>query len=244
MSTERIFGSWESLPSHGKADDIAHAWHALAAQHVGTPIQKLNSGLSQRRHEWTMLMDLYRRAQPKVVLEIGCAQGGTAAGWCMFGQPDALIIMVDRDTNDIRPRPNEPVHPSVATQKMWPMTESGGGAHALRKHNQTVHPISGWSYEDSTFNRVKAILGSKKVDWMFTDSSHEQSMFADEFKLYWPLVEEGGVYCTHDIQFSSHPSVTKWKEWERIKKEEEYSACFEFLSSRADDSLGIGVLIK
>lgn len=244
MSLDKIFGDWNNPPTVGEVDKISSLWHQLAAQHVGTPQQRSNNGLTQRRGEWTMLMDLYTRAKPKVVVEIGVAQGGTFAGWCALGEPDALIVGIDRDINDCRPRPGERVSALIAEDKPWLMSAQGGGLYALGRQQQTIKGISGWSYEPSTFSQLKDILGGRKIDWLWTDSSHEQGMFDREFGMYWGLVDDGGVFCTHDIQRSAHPEVTKWKSWERIKQEETYSMMMEFKGGIADDSYGIGVLIK
>ncbi len=242
MSTERIFGTWDCPSAH--ADQLENLFHALAAQCVGTSNQQNNSGLTQRKHEIISLWELYLRARPKVIAEIGVSQGGSFAAWCVLGEPDATIIGIDRCINDCLPRRGENIHPSIAPQKNHPMSEQGGGIFALAKHQQIVHAINGWSTEESTFSQLKEILGDRKIDWLWTDSSHEASMFAKEFEMYYPLVAEGGVFCTHDIQKSSHPDVTKWQEWTRIKQVMDYSACFEFLGSRIEDSLGIGVLVR
>ncbi len=240
--TDKLYGTWDCPSAH--ADTLENLFHALAAQCVGTSNQRSNSGLTQRKHEIISLWELYRRAKPKVVVEIGVAQGGTFAGWCALGEPDATIIGIDRCINDCLPRNNENVHPSIAAQKSYPMSEQGGGIFALGKKQQTIRAINGWSTEDATFNQLVNILAGRKIDWLWTDSSHEASMFAKEFEMYWPLVADGGVFCTHDVQKSSHPDVTKWREWERIKQVMDYSACFEFLGSRIEDSLGIGVLVR
>ncbi len=244
MSTEKIFGGWDTMPENGYSDRVTEAWHWLAAQNVGTPQQKNNCGLTQRRAEWTMLMDLYRRTKPKTLLEIGVAQSGTAAGWCLFGEPDATLFFVDRDLNDSLPRPNEFVHPQVASGTNYPMYEQGGGIKALAKHNQKIIGINGWSTDAQVFSKLNDALAGRKIDWLWADSSHEASMFSAEFAMYWPLVADGGVYCTHDIQESSHPDVTKWREWRRLKATLDYSACFELLGPRGGDSYGIGILIR
>ncbi len=242
MSTERIYGTWEN-PS-ANADALENLFHSLAAQGVGTLNQRNNSGLTQRKPEIIALWELYLRARPKVVVEIGVAQGGSFAAWCVLGQPDATIIGIDRDCNDCLPRRGENVHPSIAPQKSHPMSNQGGGIFALGKHQQMIHAINGWSTDESTISQLKELLGDRKIDWLWTDSSHDESMFAKEFEMYYPLVVEGGVFCTHDIQYSSHPDVSKWAEWERLKLNSDYSAMFEFRGSPSDESLGIGVLIK
>lgn len=191
----------------------------------------------------TLLWELFERSKPKVVVEIGVAQGGTFAGWCVLAPDDALLIGIDRDLNDARPRPNEPVHPSIYNGPLRD-SERGGGIYSLRQRSQTVRGISGWSTEEKTFSQLMDILDGRKIDFLFCDSSHERSMFRKEFDMYFPLVAEGGIYATHDVQKSSHPDVTKWQEWEVVKATAEYSACYEYLGGRNDDSYGLGCLLK
>lgn len=243
MSIDKIFGSWNKPPTVGSHDELSQLWHKLAGQHEGTPQQQNNSGLTQRRSEIVPLWELYLRARPKVVVEIGVAQGGTWAAWCYLGQHDATIIGIDRCVDDCRPRNGDPCHYDIAPPTNM-STMQGGGMHAHKKGNQRIVAINGWSTEESTLNQLNNVLDGRKIDWLWCDSSHQEEKFRVEFPMYFPLVAEGGVYCTHDVQESSHPDVTKWKEWRKIKASFDYSACFEFLGGKDADSYGIGVIIK
>lgn len=239
-----IFGTWEEPPQTGYTDEITNLWHYLAAQNVGREDQVLNSGLSQRRGEWTMLCDLYRRAHPQIVVEIGVAQGGTFAGWCSLGRPNALLVGIDRDLNDCRPRPNDPVHPRIARNIPHKMTAQGGGIYDLGRNLQRIIAINGWSHDEAVLSQLRGVLGGRGIDWLFHDASHSKEMFAKDFQLYWPLIAEGGVFAAHDIQSSKAPNCDKSVEWERIKAEETYSMVMEFKGNPNEDSLGVGVLIK
>ena len=244
MSTDRTFGTWETVPTSGYRDEITDLWHALATQRVGTPEEVQHSGLTQRRVEWTMVCDLYRRTQPEIVLEIGTAQGGTFAGWCALGKKDALLISIDRDLNDCRPRKGDQVHPSIVDHEVTRMTCEGGGLYALGRHNQRVVGLSGWSTDEHVLTKLRETLGGQKIDWLFHDASHQPEKFAKDFAIYWPMVADGGVFASHDIMPCKDPNSNKSTEWERIKAEETYSAIFEFKGRRDDDSYGIGILIK
>lgn len=244
MSTEKIFGTWDLLPETGFKDEITESWHWLACQNVGTPYFQANSGLTQRRGEFTMLLDLYRRARPQVVLEVGTAQGGSLAAFCLHGRPDATIISIDRDVNDCRPRHNEPVHQMLSIPKEHKSTSQGGGMLHLARHQQRVIPINGWTTSAHVKEELNIVLQGRKIDWCWNDASHSKELFAQDFQWLWPLVAEGGVLCSHDIMPSADPNCDKGVEWERIKREETYSAVFEFRGSRSDDSMGIGALIK
>ena len=245
MSVEKLYGTWDTPRT-----DVNHLdrelqilWHELAAQHVGTPEFQPNSGLSQRKNEVIELWKLFHFQQPKIILEIGTAQGGTLAGWCRLAPTDATIIFIDRCVNDCRPKPGDPVHPSVSTRS-HAVTEDGGGAHYLARGHQRIIPINGWSYDPAVMNMLLAALDGRKIDFLYHDASHSKEMFARDFKLYWPLVAEGGIFATHDVMHSNALECDKSVEWGRIRKEEEYSACYEYFSSRGHDSMGNGVLIK
>lgn len=240
--TDNIFGSWSTPSPH--ADELELLFHKLAAQHVGTPQFQPNLGLSQRKAEIISLWELYRRMKPRVVLECGVAQGASFCAWCQLGRDDALIIGVDRSTNDARPRPGENIHPSLAPGTGYPMTEFGGGMHALKKGRQTIVPINGWTTDQRVKNELASVLAGRTIDFCFHDASHDEATFRLDFQWLWPLISDGGCLAIHDTMPSAHPDVTKSIEWERIKREEDYSACFEFRGSRTDDSLGIGMLLK
>lgn len=218
--------------------DLKALWERLAPNDSA-----VNSGLTQRRGEITELWSLYARRQPGIVLEIGTAQGGTFAGWCQLGSPDATIISIDRDTNDARPRTGEPVHPDIYTGPLA-NTENGGGLFCLRKYQQIIHAISGWSMDFGTTQKLREILAGRSIDFLFHDASHEANMFARDFEIYWPMVAKGGVFAAHDIAPSAAPDCNKSVAWERIKHEAEYAYRYEYMAHSSFTEMGIGVLIK
>lgn len=243
MSVNSIFGGWNEPPVHGANDDLIQLFHKLAAQHIGTPQFKPNFGLSQRAHEIVQLWELYRRAKPKVVCELGIAQAGSFAAWCLLGEPDALIIGIDKDPNDARPRQGEPVDPTIYDGPLS-STSQGGGIHCLRQKQQTTRAISGWSYAPEVMAQLLQILNGRKIDWMWNDGSHDAEGTQRDWDLYWPLVADGGVYAMHDIMPSAHPDCNRSEAYERIKATADYSALFEFRSSRSCDSMGIAAFVK
>lgn len=245
MSTENIFGSWNNARLTGDAhhDRLQWMWHKLASQNEGTPDAQVNNGLTQRKAEIQMLWSLYLMSQPRVVLEVGTAQGGTAASWLQLGRDDLTFIAIDRCLDDSLPRPGEPVHKDIYSGPLK-MYSQGGGIHHLKKPNQTVVGISGWTHEESTIQQLLGVLGGRKVDFMFHDASHKMEKSAADFQIFWPLIAEGGAMAFHDINWSADLNCDKKIEWDRIRREETYSACYEFLPSRETSEMGIGVLLK
>lgn len=236
------------MPPHLDAYDLRlqNLWHSLAAQNVGSADFVPNSGLSQRKNEIIQLWDVYLRARPRIVLEVGTAQGGTFAAWCKLGREDATLISIDRDLNDCWPRPGNPVHPSIYSGPLA-MTQAGGGVYHLRKSNQKIFGISGWTTDQRTIDRLHEVLdelGGEKIDFCFHDASHEASMFQKDFEWIWPLIADGGIFASHDICPSDDPKCNKGEEWKRIIQSTEHSSLYEFRCGQREQNMGIGVLIK
>lgn len=244
MSTERIYGGWSHAPDGETHNVFFNLWEQLSAQ-PGSP----NFGLTQRKNEIIELWQLYVRAKSRVVVEIGVAQGGTFAGWCtlahMFVNDPITLIGIDRDLNDCRPRPGDPGNPAInCTTKTLRMTCDGGGIFDLGKFGQYLHGINGWSHEPRVMEELLRILDGRKIDFLFHDASHSSDMFARDWQLYWPLVAEGGIFASHDINWSQDPKCDKKTAWEEIKRTATYSACYEYLPHPSVSEMGIGVLIK
>lgn len=241
MSTETIFGGWDTHPTHA-GDEPAGLWHKLAAQNIGTPQQQNNLGLTQRRSEITLLWELFLRQKPSVVVEIGVAQGGTFAGWCQLARDNATIIGIDRCLDDSRPRPGDPC-PAIYSGPLK-MFSQGGGINHVRQGHQTVIGINGWSYEPAVIQQLEKALAGRKIEFLFHDASHESEMFLADFQIYWPMIADGGIFASHDINWSEDPKCNKSVAWDRIKRVTDYSAVYEFLPHSKTSEMGIGVLIK
>lgn len=247
MSLDNLYGTWDTprpgLDSlHSRLQDL---WHKLASQHVGTPNQRNNNMLTQRKHEIIELWKLFVLKQPKTILEIGIGQGGTLASWCQLADGDASIIAIDRDPNDALPRPKEPVHPDIANPAKLAYTCHGGGAHHLRRENQELVIIKGWTYEPHVMEQVTSALRGRLVDFMWHDCSHSAEMFQKDFELFWPLLSsDAGVFATHDIGWSAVPELNKADYWNSLKRKLPYSAWYEYHGGTESDSMGIGVIVK
>ena len=247
MSTTKIYGTWDSppqvdLPDHEQ--QLIGLWHNLAIQNEGTAEFVANNRMTQRKNEFIEMAQLFRRVNPRIIAEIGIAQGGTLAAWAKLARKDAHFIAIDRDPNDALPRHGEAVSPHIYNGPIKGMTEQGGGLYHLFLPTQRVDVIRGWTTDPEAKTAFLKALGDDKIDWMTHDASHEASMFHQDFEWMWPLISEGGVLMSHDIQPSKVPSLNKGIEWERIKREEEYSAVYEYRGNRDSDSMGIGILIK
>jgi cephalosporin hydroxylase len=130
------------------------------------------------------LLELLAAEQPRVVLEVGTARGGTLWLFSRVAAEDALLVSVD-----------------------LPHGRFGGGYPAWRiplyrsfaRAAQRVELLRGDSHADATLERVQQILGGRPVDFLFIDGDHTYDGVKRDFELYSPLVRAGGTVAFHDI---------------------------------------------
>jgi predicted O-methyltransferase YrrM len=238
---DKIYGSYSKPRLNDKYERL---WAML------TPVDereiRSNSGMMQKKNEIIELWQLFERINPKVIVEIGVAHGGTFAGWCQLACDDATLIGIDRDVNDCRPRKGDQVHPSIAGY-CEKMTEHGGGMLMLkrRKSHQTIIPINGWSWKKETHKKLVDALYGHKIDFLFHDVSPMPEDSAKDFKLYWPLIAPGGVFAIHDVAKHERPTEQKYTWWRKLVMEGPQEASYEYrYHDRYNYSMGIGVLFK
>ncbi|MDQ7033067.1 MAG: class I SAM-dependent methyltransferase [Desulfonauticus sp.] len=179
----------------------------------------------QIREEIIQLLKLLSERKPKVVLEIGTANGGTLFLFTHVASEDATLISID-----------------------LPGGMFGGGYpdwkiplyKAFARHNQKIHLIRADSHDPKTLEFVKKILNRRKVDFLFIDGDHTYEGVKKDFEMYSPLVGKSGLIAFHDIV--EHPPETKCevhKFWNKIKKNFKYK---EFIKDYDQKWAGIGVL--
>jgi predicted O-methyltransferase YrrM len=179
----------------------------------------------QNRSEIFPFATLLQQRKPRVVVEIGTANGGTLFVWCAVADPNAVIISID-----------------------LPGGIHGGGYprwksfiyRKFAKPKQTLHLLRVDSHLSSTRDRLKAILPPGGIDFLFIDGDHTYEGVKKDFELYSPLVRRGGIVAFHDICL--HPPEQKCdvdKLWLEIKTK--YKT-WEFIENPKQDLFGIGVL--
>lgn len=130
---------------------------------------------------------LYRevcKLEPRTVLEIGTARGGTLYLWAQAATDDALLVSVD-----------------------LPGGFGGGGYpdargalyEAFARPGQSVKLLRADSHAPQTLGDVKRILGGRAVDYLFIDGDHTYAGVKADLVQYGPLVRAGGMIGFHDI---------------------------------------------
>jgi len=126
---------------------------------------------------------------PKVILEIGMDKGGTMKIWSQAFQPDILIGI------DIVKKPDvviEIVRPNY--HYLWDMN----------------------SNNLETVNKVKEILGDRKVDFLYIDGDHSRLACERDWLLYRDFVKVGGIVGIHDVLFHNRETEADIV-WSNIK---------------------------
>ena len=185
---------------------------------------------SARGDHSTELIGILEKIKPRVVLEIGTAKGGTLLLWTRVAADDALIISID-----------------------LPGGPFGGGYPLLRKFlykgfrkaKQRVVLIQGDSHDARTLNKVKSIIGDRKIDFLFIDGDHTYEGVKKDYEMYSCLVKINGVIAFHDIVHGSEELVGGVPRfWEELKEQYDSKRIIELVKSWDQGGYGIGILIK
>lgn len=177
----------------------------------------------QVRSEITSLANLIKELKPKTVLEIGTAEGGTLFLFSRLAAPGAKIISVDLPGGKFGGGYPEW---KISLYKSFPLPSQR--LYLLRENSHLI----------STQERIKEIIGTTPVDFLFIDGDHTYEGVKKDFEMYSPLVKDGGIIVFHDI--AVHPpekNCDVHKFWEEIKKENSE----EFIENPNQKWAGIGV---
>lgn len=137
----------------------------------------------QYRWEFDILLDLYKRVKPKVVLEIGSLYGGTIYHWLKEADWDVSVISIDLfNTIDFE-----------ETQQLW---------QSWVKEGQYLLGVKGDSSSADTIEAVKNIItnvGKGGVDWLFIDGDHSYEGAKKDYENYSKLLSKDGYTIFHDV---------------------------------------------
>ena len=186
---------------------------------------KLTIKPSQIKEEIHQLLKILSNLQPKNLLEIGTANGGTLFLFCQIAHPKAKIISIDLPGGKFGggyPLWKVPLYKSFAKKK------------------QKIYLLRADSHKPSTFQKVKSILGNEKLDFLFIDGDHTYEGVKKDFEMYSKLVERERIIALHDIVYHPHvPECQVHKFWEKIKRKYKTK---EIISSPTQTWAGIGLV--
>jgi len=177
----------------------------------------------QVKSEIVAMLEYVKKSQPKIIMEIGTARGGTLFALARTAPENALIISLDL------PR-------RMRDYPWWKLRLF----KSFARDQQQIHLIRKDSHKEETVEEIKNILGNRKINFLFIDGDHSYDGVKKDFELYKPLVEKGGAIAFHDI--ASHPPEINCKAdelWNKIKKDYKFE---EYIENRKQGWGGIGLI--
>ncbi|MFN3863710.1 MAG: class I SAM-dependent methyltransferase [Erythrobacter sp.] len=179
----------------------------------------------QNRWEIAELMRRVSQWQPKRVLEIGTARGGTLFLFCQNAAPDATLVSID-----------------------LPHGINGGGYpewkssiyQSFAQPGQTVTLLRGNSHDEAMKQELLQRMGSEPFDLIMIDADHRYEGVKRDFELYAPLVAPDGVIVLHDIlpnDFDAEIQVDRF--WSEVKAAYDTE---EIVENPEQGCMGIGLV--
>lgn len=168
--------------------------------------------------EITRLARAVAALQPKIILEIGTARGGTSLIWTSIASEEVI-------TCDLEHR---------AAQK--PLLEALPPPGSKCK----VTLLTGNSHDAAFKQRLAQALGGRKADFLFIDGDHTESGVAQDYNDYKEFVRAGGIIAFHDIVESQPlPGNQVYYFWKKLKPGQ---VTEEFVNDSKQCGFGIGII--
>lgn len=168
--------------------------------------------------EITQLARAVQAIEPKIILEIGTARGGTLLIWSYL----ASQRVISCDLQDMRwQRPLFTKFPPPGSQCQ-------------------VTLMSGNSHDANFKAKVARELNGVKVDFLFIDGDHTEYGVAADYNDYREFVRPGGLIAFHDIvEKQPLPTNQVFHFWKRLKVGADVQ---EFIADHHQSGFGIGLL--
>ncbi|MGE5178985.1 MAG: class I SAM-dependent methyltransferase [Bacteroidota bacterium] len=177
----------------------------------------------QVRSEIASFLERIAARQPRVVLEIGTANGGNLFLLASVAAADALVLSID-----------------------LPRGRFGGGYpgwkralyRAFGRAEQEIALVRGDSHDPETAARIAALLGGRSVDLLFIDGDHAYEGVSRDYEMYAPLVGPGGIVAFHDIVPGPEEAVGGVPRfWRELKRSQ---TAVEIVADWSQGGYGIG----
>jgi predicted O-methyltransferase YrrM len=180
----------------------------------------------QIKEEFVKLLEIFKENNPRVIMEIGTAMGGTLFSFCKLAQEDAIIISIDL-----------PKGPFGGGYPEWKIPFY----KAFAKGEQKLYLLRKDSHKQDTLEEIKKILSGNQLDFLFIDGDHSYEGVKKDFEMYSPLVKKGGIIAFQDIAPNGLPELTGGvpKFWKEIKNKYNLS---EYIENINQEGYGIGGL--
>lgn len=181
----------------------------------------------QVHSEISAFLEMLAARAPRVILEVGTANGGSLFLLTRIAAPDAYLVSID-----------------------LPGGEFGGGYPAYKsalyrafaRPGQTIVLHRADSHDPATVESIATLLGGRAVDLLFIDGDHSYRGVKLDFDMYSPLVRAGGIIAFHDIVTGLESNVGGVPRfWQELKATSEAG---EIVADWKQGGYGIGYLTK
>lgn len=184
-------------------------------------------GLWQLPEEFIPTMEIVHRLEPKTVLEIGTAWGGSLFCWAQIAHPNAHLISLDLP-GGLDGGGYLPEHAEHFRQFLFP--------------EQELTCLLTDSTKPKAVEMLQDALEGDSVDVLFIDAFHSYEAVKNDFEKFSPFVRPGGVVIFHDIQ-PAEPDRDLPLEvpqyWNELKLNYEHE---EFIHDSTQFGCGLGIL--
>lgn len=182
----------------------------------------------QIREEFVRLLDLVAAEEPRTIVEIGAARGGTLFMFAKVATDDALIVGIDWSEDG--------VHSFFGDRHSY---RRGGLYKRFAGSRRRVAFMFANSHESATLERLKDTLTGRPIDLLFIDGDHTAEGVRADYDMYSPLVREHGLIAFHDIVPGPEEHVGGVPDvWKSLKDD----SALEFVYNWNQGGYGIGVL--
>jgi predicted O-methyltransferase YrrM len=168
--------------------------------------------------EITGLAQAVKAIEPRVILEIGTAKGGTLFMWSQIAS--AKVVTCDLEQPDYK----QPIY------QAFPPPHS----------SCQVQTVAGDTHSVAVLEEVVRALDGETVDFLFIDGDHTERGVEADYHMYSQLVRPGGLIAFHDIA-EQQPVATNEVQyfWKRLSPELDTE---EFIADRSQCGYGIGLV--
>jgi cephalosporin hydroxylase len=157
---------------------------------------------NQNVFEISNLYEIVVAKRPEVVVEIGTSKGGTLYLWSRAAAAGATLISIDL-----------PGGCGTVTRGHRRVYQSFGDHRGIQTHTLACD-----SHADAARAEVRAILGGRKVDFLFIDGDHSYEGVKADFFDYARLMHADGLIAMHDIAIpETHPTITVGRFWKELE---------------------------
>lgn len=171
-------------------------------------------GMSQIKEEITQTAKFVYNEQPTNILEIGTKLGGVFYVLCNLSKPNGIKISLDLQGG--------PYGGWILGGHAYLGQVLKNRNNYFKKQFKNVYMLNANSHDKNTEQKIRTILGNKKLDILFIDGDHTYEGVKQDFYIYSRFVRNGGSIILHDIndsKFHQEKNVGVYKLWNELTGE-------------------------